>query len=157
MRITVINGPNLNLLGSRETSLYGKTSLSDLITSLQKIGTPYGVEVLAFQSNCEGEMIDFIHKHAKKTSGCILNAGAYTSTSIAIRDALLATETPFIEVHLTNIATRESYRQRSLFSDIALGSIQGMGLYGYQAALHYFIDRQKDLPLHSKTTATPHS
>ncbi|HRR22248.1 MAG: type II 3-dehydroquinate dehydratase [Bacteriovoracaceae bacterium] len=132
MKILMINGPNLNLLGTRETTLYGRTSLSEIEARTQKRARELGIELEAFQSNHEGEIIEKIHAAAiSQSCGILINPGGYTHTSVAIRDALLAVDIPFVEVHISNVAAREPFRQKNLFSDIALGTISGLGPYGY--------------------------
>ncbi|HNU73896.1 MAG: 3-dehydroquinate dehydratase [Deltaproteobacteria bacterium ADurb.BinA179] len=132
MKILMINGPNLNLLGTRETALYGRTSLPEIEARTQKRARELGIELEAFQSNHEGEIIEKIHAAAiSQSCGILINPGGYTHTSVAIRDALLAVDIPFVEVHISNVAAREPFRQKNLFSDIALGTISGLGPYGY--------------------------
>ena len=126
MRILVINGPNLNLLGQREASIYGEVSLQSIERMVKDKAAQLGVDVEFFQSNSEGDLIDRIHKgYAQKAQGIIINPGGYTHTSVALRDALLAVSIPFIEVHISNVAKREPFRHTSYFSDIALGTITG--------------------------------
>ncbi len=132
MKVMLINGPNLNLLGSREKSLYGSMSLSDLEARVGEKARSLGIKLVIFQSNHEGEIIDKIHSApGLKVNAILINPGAYTHTSVAIRDALLGVSIPFIEVHISNIAAREDFRRKSLFSDIAMGTITGLGTYGY--------------------------
>ncbi len=135
MRILVINGPNLNLLGTREPALYGQESLKEIEADLIREGTQLGVEVQCFQSNHEGEIIEAIQSCATTADGLILNPAGYGHTSVAIRDALLAVATPTVEVHLTNLARREEFRRRTLTGDVAIGQISGFGAYGYRIAL----------------------
>ncbi len=140
--ILVLHGPNLNLLGKRETKHYGASSLHAINAHLVTTGNHLGYTVHCLQSNAEHELIDRIHTAAHDdTDFIIINPAAFTHTSIALRDALLAVSVPFIEVHLSNIHAREAFRQRSYFSDIAKGVISGLGAYGYelalQAAIHY--------------------
>lgn len=135
----LLNGPNLNLLGSREPELYGHESLDDLSEELTRIATDAGHTLECFQSNHEGALIDKIHAH-RDADMALCNFGALTHTSIGLRDALLGTELPFIEVHISNVHAREDFRQHSFFSDIAVGTIVGLGTLGYalalQAAMH---------------------
>ncbi|MRR35730.1 type II 3-dehydroquinate dehydratase [bacterium] len=132
MKVMLINGPNLNLLGSREKSLYGDMTLSDLEGHISEKARTLGIELILFQSNHEGEIIDKIHSApGQKVKAFLINPGAYTHTSVAIRDALLGVSIPFIEVHISNVAAREDFRRKSLFSDIAMGTITGLGTYGY--------------------------
>ncbi|AHE66345.1 3-dehydroquinate dehydratase, type II [Legionella oakridgensis ATCC 33761 = DSM 21215] len=143
-KILVLHGPNLNLLGLREPSVYGQTSLSQLNEQLQQHANQFGLLLNAKQSNSESELIDTI-QHAKKEQMdyLIINPAAYTHTSIAMRDALLAVNIPFIEVHISNIHARESFRHHSYFSDIAQGVISGFGPYGYLLALQAIIHEFK--------------
>lgn len=140
--ILVIHGPNLNLLGIREPSIYGTVTLEEINGSLAKLAEKEGVSLNCFQSNAEGELIDRIQQAgAEKTDFIIINPAAYTHTSIALRDTLAATRIPFIEVHLSNIFARESFRQKSFFSDIAVGVISGLGAKGYELAFNYVLGR----------------
>jgi 3-dehydroquinate dehydratase-2 len=139
-KILVLHGPNLNLLGSREPSIYGLSSLAQINASLEKAATSAGMGLTALQSNSESELIHAIHHAASDgIQFFILNLAAFTHTSIALRDALLAVNIPFIEVHISNIYARESYRQQSYFSDIATGVISGLGTEGYLLALQAII------------------
>ncbi len=132
----LLNGPNLNLLGSREPNTYGDTDLNSVEQELTELANSKGVLLSAFQSNHEGELVDKIHEAKEQRVDFILfNPAAYTHTSVALRDALLATEIPFIEIHLSNTYAREEFRQHSFFSDIAAGVIMGLGVLGYQLAL----------------------
>jgi 3-dehydroquinate dehydratase-2 len=138
MRIDVLHGPNLNLLGTREPHLYGTTTLAEINARLQTLGSELGVEVTALQSNHEGVLVDRLQESVGKDRGAdafILNPAGYTHTSVALRDAVLATGKPFVEVHLSNPDAREPFRQRSLLADIALGRIAGLGAVGYELAL----------------------
>ena len=137
--ILLLHGPNLNLLGTREPEVYGRDSLADIDRQLQQIAAPAGVELQSFQSNSEGALIDRIHSVRSQAKYIIFNPGGYTHTSIALRDALLAVEIPFIEVHLSNIHKREPFRRFSYFSDIATGVICGFGGQGYSHALRQAI------------------
>jgi len=135
-RILLLNGPNLNLLGTREPTIYGTATLSQIETQLQQRAKALGHELIAMQSNAEHELINEIH--ASKPAGVsfiIINPGAFTHTSIALRDAFAAVAIPFIEVHLSNIFARESFRHRSYLSDVAAGCIVGLGPIGYELAL----------------------
>lgn len=139
-RILVLNGPNLNRLGTREPERYGRWTLADIGSRLdqaaQRLGGEEGVALEHFQSNHEGEAIDRLHQAADDgIAGVLINPGAWTHTSVALRDALLAIDRPFIEVHLSNIHAREAFRQHSYFSDVAVGSIVGLGALGYELAL----------------------
>lgn len=135
-RLLLVNGPNLNLLGAREPGVYGRVTLADIESSLSALAAELGHELSAFQSNAEHEIVDRVH--AAKADGdafIIINPGAFTHTSVAIRDALLAVAIPFIEVHLSNTYAREDFRHKSYFSDIAAGCLVGLGAYGYELAL----------------------
>jgi 3-dehydroquinate dehydratase-2 len=135
-RILLLNGPNLNLLGSREPDVYGTDTLVAIEQHLARLANEAGHEVSAFQSNAEHELIERLHAAPKAgVAFVIFNPGAFTHTSVALRDALLAVRLPFIEVHLSNTYARESFRSHSYFSDIALGCIVGLGPIGYEFAL----------------------
>jgi 3-dehydroquinate dehydratase II len=135
-RVLLLNGPNLNLLGTREPQVYGHESLAAIEQRAVTLAQELGHELIAFQSNAEHELIGRIHAaRGEGVAFLIFNPGAFTHTSIALRDALLALAVPFIEVHLSNTQARESFRQHSYFSDIAVGVIQGLGAFGYEAAL----------------------
>ena len=135
MNLLLINGPNLNLVGKREPSIYGSQTLEDIQKELLSISKEIKAKLHFFQSNSEGEMIDCIQKCAGSTDGILINAGAYTHTSIALRDALLGVGIPYVEVHLSNIYSREEFRQKSFLSDKALGLVCGFGPISYQLAL----------------------
>ena len=138
----VLNGPNLNLLGEREPELYGETSLDQVVENLSKISDKSGHELSDFQSNAEHELVDLIHNAKDNNVKCIIfNPGAFTHSSIALRDALAGTEIPFIEVHISNIYSREDFRQKSFLSEIAVGVISGLGVEGYELALKVAISR----------------
>jgi 3-dehydroquinate dehydratase-2 len=140
--ILVLNGPNLNLLGTREPSVYGNTTLSDINTRLTKQAAEAGHHLLTLQSNAEYELIERLHEAKKEgVNFIIFNPAAFTHTSVALRDALLAVAIPFIEVHLSNTNAREEFRQSSYFSDIAVGVIVGLGAQGYELALEAAIAR----------------
>jgi len=134
--ILVLNGPNLNLLGTREPEVYGATTLEEINQRLSNIALDAGHHLLTLQSNAEYEIIDRIHDAKNEGVNYILfNPGAFTHSSIAIRDALLGVDIPFIEIHLSNVHKREAFRSKSYFSDIANGVIGGLGSYGYELAL----------------------
>lgn len=135
-QLLVLNGPNLNLLGQREPDTYGHATLADIERSLAAQAAAAGHEPVFFQSNCEGALVDRVQQASSAgVVGAIVNPAAYTHTSVALRDALLGTAMPFVEVHLSNVHRREAFRHRSYFSDIALGTIVGFGPLGYQLAL----------------------
>jgi 3-dehydroquinate dehydratase II len=144
VRIAVLNGPNLNLLGVREPALYGRATLADIEARLRTVGSEVGADVEFAQHNGEGELIDRIHAMRGRVHGAIVNAGAYTHTSIALRDALTAVEVPFVEVHLTNVYAREPERRHSMLAPAAMGVISGLGAYGYEAALRGLVARLSD-------------
>ena len=133
--VLVINGPNLNLLGSREPEIYGHTTLDDINRELIALGSELGVRVESFQSNSEGELVDRIQQARGKIDLVIINPAAYTHTSIAIRDALIAIEIPAIEVHLSNVHKRESFRHHSTIADVVDARLMGFGAEGYLLAL----------------------
>lgn len=144
--LLLINGPNLNLLGTREPGVYGSTGLADIEARSTEIATELGSTLTCFQSNAEHELIERVQQAARDgVDFIILNPGAFTHTSIALRDALLAVDIPFIELHLSNTFAREDFRQNSYFSDIATSCLFGFGAYGYELALHaahhYIADR----------------
>jgi len=134
-KILVIHGPNLNKLGTREPEIYGKDTMDDINSALIALGEKNGVGVECFQSNHEGEIIDKIQAIDKNTAGIIINPAAFTHTSLAIRDALAMTNIPVIEVHLSNIYKRESFRHKSLISGVVKGQIAGFGMQGYLMAM----------------------
>ena len=138
--ILVINGPNLNLLGSREPDVYGSTSLADIESTLKTQAAEAGHDLSAVQSNAEHEIVDAIQAASGNAAFILLNPGAFTHTSVAMRDALLAVGIPFIEVHLSNIFARENFRHHSYFSDIAAGCIFGLGAIGYALGLQAAIN-----------------
>jgi 3-dehydroquinate dehydratase-2 len=141
-RVLLLNGPNLNLLGTREPAVYGNDTLETIEKRSATLAAELGHELLTFQSNAEHELIERVHR--AKTEGvvfAIVNPGAFTHTSIALRDALLGTALPFIEVHLSNTHAREAFRRHSYFSDIAAGVVCGLGAFGYEAALRAVAQR----------------
>ncbi len=133
--LLVLHGPNLNLLGLREPGIYGTASLDEINAHLQNSAQEMGHQLTCLQSNAEHELIDIIHAALGKIDFIILNPAAFTHTSIALRDALAAVNIPFIEVHLSNVHKREDFRQKSYFSDLAVGVISGLGSLGYELAL----------------------
>ena len=130
-RFLVVNGPNLNLLGEREPAIYGAVTLDEIESACRAWGEEHGVPVCCFQSNAEGALLDFLQAERHRASGAVLNAAAYTHTSVALHDGVRALPFPVIEVHMSNVAAREPFRQKNLFSDIAVGTILGLGPYGY--------------------------
>jgi 3-dehydroquinate dehydratase-2 len=139
-KILVIHGPNLNMLGKREPGIYGHTTLEQIDTEMESLGRQWGLAVSSFQSNHEGALIDTIQESSGKISGLIINPGAFTHTSYAIRDALLVLKVPIVEVHLSNIYQREPFRHKSVIADIATGQITGLGVNGYYLALRALAD-----------------
>jgi 3-dehydroquinate dehydratase-2 len=135
MNFLIINGPNLNLLGKRDQKIYGKAELNAIIDDLEKYAAKNGDSINAFQSNHEGEIIDFIHQHGFAAHGIIINPGALTHYSYALRDAIEAVPAPAIEVHLSNIHGREEFRQRSVTAAVCRGQIAGLGKEGYFLAI----------------------
>ena len=135
MKIAVINGPNLNLLGVREPALYGRETLGDIERSLTAVATELGTDVEFAQHSGEGELVDRVHALRGHVDGIVINAGAYSHTSLAIRDALAAIAVPFVEVHVTNVYAREPERRHSMLAPAAVGCVVGLGAYGYELAL----------------------
>jgi len=140
-KILVLNGPNLNLLGTREPDLYGSETLDSIIHGLRGQVESEGHEFVAFQSNAEHELVDKVQLARHDTAFIIINPGAFTHTSVALRDAFLGVEVPFIEVHLSNVHSREEFRKHSFLSDIAVGSIIGLGAEGYSLAARAALSR----------------
>ncbi len=140
MKIQIINGPNLNLLGKREPDLYGNISFEEYFVSLKEKYS--NCELHYFQSNHEGDIIDKLHEVGFSYDGIIINAGAYTHTSVAILDALKAIKTPTLEIHISNIHAREEFRHKSLIAPACTGSIVGLGLQSYQLAVEYFRNKK---------------
>ncbi len=137
-KLLVLNGPNLNLLGHREPAHYGSQTLDDINSTLEQYALQAGHQLECFQSNAEYQLIDAIHEaYQNKVDFIIINPAAFTHTSIALRDALLGVNIPFIELHLSNVYKREDFRHNSFFSDIAIGVISGLGPKGYELALEY--------------------
>uniref|UniRef100_UPI003217244A type II 3-dehydroquinate dehydratase n=1 Tax=uncultured Draconibacterium sp. TaxID=1573823 RepID=UPI003217244A len=138
MNILIINGPNLNLLGVREKSIYGSENFESYFSELQKVFPD--IEFTYYQSNVEGEIINKLHEHGFDYDGVVINAGAYTHTSVAIRDAIAGIKTPVIEVHISNTLTREDFRHKSIIGPVCKGCIMGFGLQSYRLAVQSFVN-----------------
>ncbi|PTB62520.1 Dehydroquinase [Trichoderma citrinoviride] len=141
--ILIINGPNLNLLGTREPQIYGSTTLNDVVTQAQAQEAELSIRIEAFQSNHEGAIVDKIQAARGAKDGIIINPGAFTHTSVAIRDALLGVGIPFVEVHVSNVHAREQWRRHSYLSDKAEAVICGLGVFGYTAAIEFAAKHMK--------------
>lgn len=139
MSILIINGPNLNLLGTREPEIYGTTTLSDIEATAKNLAASKGAILESFQSNHEGAIVDRIHQARGYVDVILINAGALTHTSVAIRDALLGVSIPFVEIHLTNVHTREPFRHLSYLSDKAVAVVVGLGAYGYEVGVEFAV------------------
>ena len=144
MKIALINGPNLNLLGRREPHIYGHTTLGEIENTLTAVARELDVELECSQHNGEGDLITAIHALTESADGIIINAGAYTHTSLAIRDALVGVNLPYVEMHLTNIYAREELRRRSMLAEDALAIVCGFGAYGYELALRGLVNTLRD-------------
>ena len=144
MKILIIHGPNLNMLGKREPDIYGATTLEEINAALTNKAKGLGAEVTFFQSNSEGEIVSNIQDAMSKFEGVVINPGAYTHTSVAIRDAILSSGLPVVEVHISNVHKREDFRQKSFVSGVALGVISGFGVNSYMLGLSGLIDYLKD-------------
>ena len=136
LNIAVIHGPNLNLLGTREPGIYGTETLDQINKEIEQEANTYGATTEFYQSNIEGQLVDYIHSCAGKIDGIIINAGAYTHYSIALRDAIAAVDIPAVEVHLSNIYKREEFRHTSVIAPVCIGQISGFGAYSYILGLH---------------------
>jgi 3-dehydroquinate dehydratase II len=141
MRIAVLNGPNLNLLGQREPELYGRTSLAEIEAMVRKAAEPLGAQIFWFQTNHEGALVDAVQGLRGQADGALINAAALTHSSLALRDALLAVKLPFVELHLSNIFAREPERRHSVIADLAVGMITGFGAQSYLLALQALVGR----------------
>jgi len=145
MKIFVVNGPNLNMLGTREPKYYGSQSLDEINTEIEEKAVALGIEAVFFQSNSEGEIVGLIQQAASGgASGIILNAGAFTHYSYAIHDAITSTDIPVVEVHLSNLHRREPFRHNSVLADACVGQVAGFGKYSYMMALEYFAAAKKE-------------
>ena len=143
MHILLINGPNLNLLGTREPEIYGNKTLNDIEKDLTKVAGQRNINLECFQSNHEGEIVEKIQDSVKSINGILINAGAFTHTSISIRDALIGSKIPFVELHISNIFCREEFRKESFLTDKAIGIISGFGIQSYSLGLYGIIEYLK--------------
>ena len=141
MRIAVLNGPNLNLLGQREPEVYGRTTLAEIETMVREAARPHGADIEWFQSNHEGAMVDAVQGLRGRADGALVNAAALTHSSLALRDAMLAVRVPFVELHLSNIFAREPERRHSVIADLAVGMVTGFGPQSYLLALQGMVSR----------------
>ena len=141
MRIAVLNGPNLNLLGTREPALYGHQTLADIEARLNVVARELRVDLEFSQQNGEGALIDYVQSLRQRVDGAVVNAGAYSHTSLALRDAFVAVDVPFVEVHVTNVFAREPERRHSMLAPAAVGVVCGFGAYGYELALRGLVAR----------------
>lgn len=144
MRIAVVHGPNLRLLGRREPEVYGTATLDDIDRTLGELARELGVEIESVRSNHEGELLDFIDEASGRVDGFVVNPGALTHTSVALRDALVGVGRPFVEVHLSNTQAREDFRRRSYLTDVAAGVVYGFGVQSYVLGLRGLVDRLAD-------------
>lgn len=147
LKIAIINGPNLNTLGTREPAIYGTTTLPQIIEKLQKRGAELGATIQSYQSNHEGALIDYLQQQTDHIDGSIINLGAFTHYSIALRDAVAAQKAPVIEVHLSNIYAREPFRHHSIMAAVCQGHIVGLGWRGYLLALEALVDLIQERPI----------
>jgi 3-dehydroquinate dehydratase-2 len=141
MLIAVLNGPNLNLLGQREPEMYGRTSLAEIEGMVREAAAPLGVQIDWLQTNHEGEMVEAVQRLRGRAAGALINAAALTHSSLALRDALLAVQVPFVELHLSNIFAREPERRHSMIADLAIGMVTGFGAQSYLLALQALMGR----------------
>lgn len=144
MKILIIHGPNLNMLGKREPNIYGATTLEEINSSLEKLASDLGADVTFFQSNSEGDIVSTIQDAMSEYEGIIINPGAYTHTSVAIRDAILSSGLPVVETHISNVYKREDFRQKSYVSGVALGVISGFGINSYFLGLKGLVEHLKN-------------
>lgn len=149
MRIAVLNGPNLNLLGTREPTLYGRDTLAQVEARLATLAATLGVELECAHHNSEGGLIDAVHAMRGRVAGAVVNAGAYSHSSLALRDALVGVELPFVEVHVTNVYAREAERRHSMLAPAAIGVVCGLGTLGYDLAVQGLVAWLKGRPLHT--------
>lgn len=144
MRIGILHGPNLNTLGRREPEVYGHRTLEELDAAIAENAAGLGVEVVSFQSNLEGELVDWIQAESDRVAGWVVNAAGFSHTSVALRDALVASGRPFVEVHLTNVFARESFRHASVLADVAIGMVCGFGVDSYLLGIRGLLGRAED-------------
>ena len=144
MKILLVNGPNLNKLGSREPEIYGPLTLADIEAKVTDRASDLGIDIVTFQANDEGQIVDFLQQEADGASGLIINPGALTHYGLSMRDALIGSGVPAVEVHISNIYAREEFRHHSVIADIALGQISGLGWRGYLAALELLVEIIKE-------------
>ena len=149
--ILLVHGPNLNLLGERKPEVYGTTMLGDIERDVMRAASERGCEVMRFQSNHEGALIDFLQAHRKRAAGVIINAGAFTHTSVALRDAIESIQLPVVEVHISNTHAREPFRHESLIAGVCIGTIAGLGAGGYRAAVTLMADRLHRKPARAQS------
>ena len=144
MKYLVLNGPNLNRLGKREPTIYGSETLQDIESQLKKLAEEYDATIECKQSNYEGQLIDWIYEAEDSgVNGIVFNPGAYTHTSIALRDAIAGVEIPVVEIHISNVHKREEFRHHSYLAPVCVGQITGLGTFGYQAALRMFLEAER--------------
>ncbi|GIW15050.1 MAG: 3-dehydroquinate dehydratase [Tepidiforma sp.] len=146
MQLLLAHGPNLNLLGERRPEVYGTTTLADIEADVAGVANARGAAVLCFQSNHEGALIDALHSYRRVVDGVVLNAGAWTHTSVALRDAIEAVQLPVVEVHLSNTHRREAFRHRSLIAGVCIGQVTGLGREGYRVATNLLLDYLEGRP-----------
>lgn len=144
MRVLLINGPNLNMLGQRQPEIYGSMTLQDIVDRVTKRGQELGVEIVPFQSNHEGGIVDFLQQNGPQSDGILINAGALTHYGLTLRDAFEAIQKPFVEVHISNVHAREEFRHHSVLADIAVAQIAGLGWRGYITALESLVGILQD-------------
>ncbi len=144
VRLLILNGPNLNRLGKREPEVYGTKSLVDIESDILKLATEHNVDIDFFQSNSEGDLIDKIHELADSGGdGIVFNPGAFSHYSIALRDAVASVDVPVVEIHISNIHSRETFRHTSIIAPVCIGQVTGLGVFGYELAFRYFLSQRK--------------
>lgn len=144
MRILLVNGPNLNMLGRRQPEIYGSMTLQDIVDRVAKRGQEIGAEIVPFQANSEGAIVDFLQEHGPGADGVLINAGALTHYGLSLRDAFEAIQKPFVEVHISNIHAREEFRHHSVLADLAVAQVAGLGWRGYITALDSLVSMLKE-------------